>query len=102
MGNLGKIMIVLKLSEIVERLGSLDPENTIYATEPWSCDSLAVVAREPDDGGVPPEAAHIAASYFLEVFIAMEFLEDWQQYVAPRASRRELCERLIAYAVNDA
>jgi hypothetical protein len=75
---------------------------TIYAAEPWTCDSLAVLEYEPDTGDLPTEAAAIAGSYFIEVFIAKEFLDGWQRNERPRATAKEQCDRLIHYAVHDA
>ena len=87
---------MIKLIDVVAELARLNPE-------PWTFDSAVVVAMEPDDGrGVPPEASVMGATYFLEVFVANEFLEDWQQNVAHELSVRERCEGLIGYAINDA
>jgi hypothetical protein len=46
---------VMKLIELIRDLESLDEEDTIYAAEPWNDDSEAIVAREPDAGGLPPK-----------------------------------------------
>jgi hypothetical protein len=99
---LGRIEIMNKLLDIVRLLPSLDSDLTIYAVKPWTCESTAVVAPEPDDGGVPSEAQRNGAVYFIEVFIATEFLEGWLESEGRKASAREQCERLIQYAVNDA
>lgn len=91
-----------RLVEIVANLSSYDSELTIYAAEPWTCNANAVVAREPDSGEVPSEAAVIAASYVIEVSIAKELLEAWRKNERPHASAHEQCERLIHYAIHDA
>jgi hypothetical protein len=95
-------MNVLKLIDVVAQLVSYDPELTIYAAKPWTCDSEAVVAREPEDGGLPPEAAARRCEYFIEVFVAKEFLEGWIAVEGRSTSAREQCDRLIHYAVYDA
>lgn len=92
----------MKLVDIVGNLSTYGAELTIYAAEPWTYNAAAVVAGEPDTGGLPPEAAAIGASYFIEVFVAREFLEGWQQNEHPSATAQEQCERLIHYAVHDA
>lgn len=91
-----------KLIDVVANLGSYDSELTIYASKPWTCDSVAIVAHEPDRGGVPPEAESSGAEYFIEVFVAKEFLEGWIASEGRPTSAREQCERLIQYAIYDA
>jgi hypothetical protein len=91
-----------KLLDIVTSLAEYSEELTIYAQQPWSCESLAVVAREPDAGGVPPEAAALAAAYFIEVSVANEVLSGWRENQRRNPSVQDDCERLIHYAVHDA
>ena len=35
------------------------------------------MAHEPEAGGAPAEAKRLGLKYFLEVFIAREFIEGW-------------------------
>ena len=72
---------------------------TIYALEPWSCDSEAVVAKEPTDGGLPEIAAAQGMRYFLEVSVAKELLEGSERR---HPFARVNCDRLIGYAKYDA
>jgi hypothetical protein len=90
----------MTLSEVIRDLENHEAEATIYALEPWSEDSLAVVAFEPDGGGLPEEAKNL--SYFLEVFVARDFIEDWLPSLDSSPTPQELCSRLIQYATNDA
>jgi hypothetical protein len=92
----------LSLGEAISNLAQLDDEDTIYAAEPWMPDSAAIVAREPDSGGLPKEAVDAGCEYFLEVSIAVEFVEGLtaSSTTPPRASL--VCERVIEYAINDA
>ncbi len=92
----------MNLLEVIERIKDLDPSTTIYASEPWSAHSLAVVAHEPSDGGLPAQARERGLSYFLEVFLACEFLDGWSSEENEGASEIEKCHRLIQYALNDA
>ena len=39
---------IVKLAEVVERLAELDGEDTIYASEPWTEASDAIVAPDPE------------------------------------------------------
>ena len=92
----------MKLIEAIEELDSFAEDNTIYAAEPWSAESQAVVDTEPPSGGLPEKAQELGLKYFLEVFLAREFLEGWVANLQAEPSLREKCERLIQYAVTDA
>jgi hypothetical protein len=93
---------LVQLRDIVSGLRSLDQEGTIYAAEPWSSQSAAVVATEPTSGEVPEPAARDGLTYFLEVSLALEFLEGWESTLGKVPTDEERCERLICYAENDA
>jgi len=57
---------------------------------------------EPEAGGMPPEAEWLNLKYFLEVFIARNFIEDWTANCDAQPTLQQKCARLIAYAVSDA
>src|SRR5678816_263075 len=65
--------------------------NTIYAKRPWSHASPAFVAEQPPDGRLPEAASAAGFSYFVEVFIAQDFLRDWS------GSFEAFCDRIIYY-----
>lgn len=96
---MGKMM---SLFEVIRDLDSFDEGATIYAREPWTKDSRAIVVPEPDTGGVPVEAAEANLEYFLEVSIAREFFEGWTANSDSEPSPLQKCERLITYAMTDA
>ena len=91
-----------KLSDIVSRLEDFDEDDTIYVAEPWAEDSNAMVAPEPDEGLVPAKAAKAGLTYFIEVFMAIEFTEAWVASQEEKPSLSAICQRLIEYATNDA
>jgi hypothetical protein len=95
-------MKALTLLEVVARLSAYDDQSTIYAIEPWRCESPVAVAREPEEGGLPAEATRCGAVYFLEVSIANDFLQGWLEHERRPVSFRQQCERLIHYATHDA
>jgi len=90
----------MTIADVVRSLNSLNSESTIYAAEPWMGESEAIVAFGPDSGRLPAEAVRASFTYFLEVFIAREVLEDWVRKTLP--TLEEKCARLIQYAINDA
>ena len=93
---------MMQLSEVVSRLASWDQESTIYAAEPWTSESAAIIAAEPVSGEVPEPAGQAGFEYFLEVFLAREFLEGWESTLGRTPTDEERCERLIRYAIEDA
>ena len=92
----------MKLADAVRDIDTFDKEQTIYAAKPWTMDSAAIVAKEPDDGGLPPQAKEQQMAYFLEVFIANDFLNDWVPTLPQSATLEQKCRRIIEYAINDA
>lgn len=90
------------LADLVGVLDSLDEQATIYLAEPWQAASVALVAREPASGSVPPEARQQGLKYFLEVAVAQEFLEDWFKSLKTTPGVDEACRRLVQYAIQDA
>jgi hypothetical protein len=91
----------MTLLEAIRDLDSLAEESTIYASEPWTSDSAAIVAPEPDTGGLPVEAQDLGLTYFLEIFIARDFLEDWAATFETEPSLYEKVAMVIHYAIND-
>jgi hypothetical protein len=90
----------MKLLDVVQQVGALDDELTIYARHPWRPTSDVQLAIE----GSKEEAAakDVGLSYFVEVFIARDFLEDWRAGMERTPTVEQSCERLIEYAMNDA
>ena len=93
---------VTTLLSVIEQIDSLDAALTVYAAEPWTESSTAVVARESAAGGLPAEAQTLGLKYFLEVAIARDFLGGWASSLGHAPSNQERCDRLIQYAVSDA
>ncbi|HTC95499.1 MAG TPA: hypothetical protein VK699_18785 [Terriglobales bacterium] len=92
----------MTLLEAIRDLGSFEEGSTIYAAEPWTAESQAIIAPEPDTGGLPTEAQTLGLKYFLEVFIARDFLEGWVGGLDAEPTQQEKCARLIQYATTDA
>lgn len=92
----------MRLGDVIDGLPEFDSEDTIYASEPWTEQSEAMLAREPDTGGLPPEVSDAGMKYFLEVSIAQDFVEDWVASLKQQPTPSAICQRLIDYAINDA
>lgn len=99
---------IVKLIKLVERLDELDEEYMIFAREPWTEDSDAMVVPIPDPepdaepDQIPREAAEAGMTYLLEVFTAREVVEGWTASLDEKPTLSATCQRLIEYAINDA
>lgn len=91
----------MTLLDVIRDIAKLDPEHTIYAEEPWTADSSAIVVWDPDEGD-PPEPRQLGLVYFLEVFIALEVIEDWKSVIDYSPTVEQICDRVIYYATHDA
>lgn len=92
----------MRLIDVIRELDFFDEHGTIYASKPWADTSQAIVATEPDEGGVPAEVAKLGLKYFLEVSIARECLEGWIANIDQKPTVKEKCARIIKYATTDA
>ncbi|MBZ9871889.1 hypothetical protein LB542_13605 [Mesorhizobium sp. BR1-1-9] len=61
-----------------------------------------MVAIAPEDALVPAKAAKAGLTYFLEIYIAIEFTEGLVASLKEKPSLSAICERLIYYATYDA
>lgn len=91
----------MTLADVATRLREFDQTCTIYAAEPWTAASSAIVDYEPDEGGLPREAVRLGLSYFLEIEIANDVVDSWVS-TQEQPDDAATCQRLIDYAVNDA
>jgi hypothetical protein len=88
----------LAIIQLVRDLDAVDKLGTIYASQPWSEASEAIVAYEPEAGGMPAETEQLQLKYFLEVFIARDFIESWIANCPTPPTLEGKCARLIEYA----
>lgn len=83
-------------------LDTFDEGDTIYCREPWTRDAVALVAREPESGGLPDEASRLGLRYFLEVAIAKEVRDGLEENLGASPFHEKLCDRIVRYAIYDA
>lgn len=93
---------VTRLAEAIERLTEFGRDDIIYAAEPWTENSLAVIILEEADEPVFFLADGTGFKYFLEVGIATDFVEDWAACLDEEPSLTQICDRIIRYAIDDA
>ena len=89
------------LSDVVKLLQLLRTEETqymlptIYAAEPWSASSEALVAWSPPRGGLPPEAAERHLLRLIDVQGAVNALKDCYFDLSSAGRYDDLCSVLI-------
>lgn len=80
-----------------------DDAGTIYAMLPWACNSQAIIVDTAPNTTEDIEFDGQTYAYFLETFIARDFIEDFKaSNGSDNFSEVHGCERLIQYAINDA
>lgn len=84
------------LQEVILNIKHISDEQTIYAEQPWDITSQAIALSDSDKMEIIIEDKYY--SYFLEVFIIKELIEDLPNSI----SSQDLVFRIIEYAINDA
>ncbi len=92
----------MTLLDIVRDLRTYNQIRTIYAKKLWSETSTALVLPESDFKTTLGVASDKGMDYFLEIFVANDFLDDRKSYEASKSTIHEDCLRLIQYAESDA
>ena len=86
---------VITLRELLIDLPGDDVEGkTIYAARPWTADSRAVI--------LPDESAPAGLDYLLEVDLAGEAIDVWQEWHGRPATPDDRCRAVIHCATHDA
>ncbi|SEJ84050.1 hypothetical protein SAMN05216327_12355 [Dyadobacter sp. SG02] len=92
----------MKLIDLVENIENADPDAIIFQedmTNPSSDIILSFVGGE--DQEIKEERGR-KYHYLIEVFLAKEFIEDWNASLGYEPSAEETAKRLYEYAINDA
>jgi uncharacterized RDD family membrane protein YckC len=93
---------ITTLSELLEKLDDFDDNSIIYAERnpEWSADSRAAIYSQSENGEIIDASKDL--SYFLEVYIAKEVIEMWEDRCRRNPSTEDKCYAVIYYAENDA
>ncbi len=89
----------MKLLELLGGRRDWSDGETIYVVEPWSADAESLLSSAAPDTQEPVVQGGKIYAYFLEGFIARDFLDDLG---APDDLGVAACERLIRFAIDDA
>lgn len=96
----------MTLYEVAEQLDTFSDDQTIYAVgyyEGWGPDTFAMVRVSPEDGRIRQVFNGIEMCYVLEISLAKEVIEVYQEHhktSAPSAGQK--LQAIIYYAENDA
>jgi len=91
----------MTLREAIRDLASFDKEDAIFAVFPFTEESESYVLPEPESG-LAKDIEKPGFKYFMTVFVASDFLEDWAASLSVEPTLEEKCQRLIRYATTDA
>ena len=94
-----RLGVCMKLRELLRGRCDWSDEETIYVVEPWDGGAEALLSSATSDATDPIVQGGKCYAYFLEGFIARDFLDDLD---APDDVGEAACERLIRYAIDDA
>src|SRR5690242_6258385 len=95
----------MTLAELVQNLGSLSDELTIYAeADPhWRPGSKTVIRPESDQTARAVFVDGTQLEYLLEVSVAKEVIEVWSGWHNGQTPTvEEMCRALIYYSTHDA
>ncbi len=92
----------MKLTDLIKDIENIDQEAIIFQEdrENSNSDIILSFAEEGDEGIKEVESRKYY--YLIEVFLAKEFVEDWEASLDYRPTLEEKAKRLYDYAINDA
>lgn len=92
----------MKLIDLIKDIENLDQEAIIFQEDRENPNSDIILAyAEKGDDGVKEEDGK-KYYYLIEVFLAKEFVDDWEASIDYEPSIEEKAKRLYDYAINDA
>jgi len=89
----------MNLRELLRSRREWLDDQTIYVVEPWTSEAEAFLSSESPDKNGPIFVSGKPYVYFLEGFIARDFLDDLD---APDDVGEVVCDRLIRYTIDGA
>jgi hypothetical protein len=90
----------MNLPDMVRDLDSLDRESAIYAVKPWAEGSEAILVSDSETGERIIYDRPNGMSYFIDITVARDFLEDFAVGNQKRILRRQV-QPADYYAIYD-
>lgn len=92
----------MKLIDLIKDIDNVDEEAIIFQEDIENPNSDIMLSYAEDgDEGIKEENGR-KFYYLIEVFLAKEFLEDWEASLNHKPTTREMAKQLYDYAINDA
>lgn len=92
----------MKLIDLIKDIENVDQEAIIFQEDRENSNSDIILSyAEEGDEGVKEEDGK-KYYYLIEVFLAKEFVDDWEASIDYEPSIEEKAKRLYDYAINDA
>ncbi len=92
----------MKLTDLIKDIENVDQEAIIFQEDRENPNSDIILSyAEGGDEGVKEEDGK-KYYYLIEVFLAKEFVDDWEASIDYVPSIEEKAKRLYDYAINDA
>jgi len=92
----------MKLVDFIERRKEIDDNLVIFIKNKndWKSDIVLVDVQEKDEGDWIINGEKYF--YFMEIFVANDFIDDWLFSLPEIPSSNIIAKRLFMYAINDA
>lgn len=87
------------LAGVLDRIVNLNDDEVIFAREPWTLETEALIGRLDANCGIPASISEEGYAYFLEAHVAKEVLQVLGERKSTVEQRRAL---LLHYAQHDA
>ncbi len=92
----------MTLESLVENINEIGEDLVIFQEKELSMNSDVVLFNQDDDYSIERIKNNIRYVYFMEVFIAKDFINDLVNSLQTKPSTKDIALRLLEYAINDA
>lgn len=92
----------MKLIDLVKDIKNLDEEAIIFQEDRENPNSDIILSLVEDGDEQVKQQEGRKYYYLIEVFLAKEFIEDWEASLDYKPTLEQTTERLYDYAINDA
>jgi len=92
----------MKLIDLFKNIESIDEEAIIFIENREHSDSDIILSFAKEGDAAIKEEGGRKYYYLIEVFLAKEFVEDWEGNLGFKPTLEETAKRLYDYATNDA
>ena len=92
----------MKLIDVIKDLENIDQEAIIFQEDRDNFHSDVIISFAEEGDGGTKEKEDRKYYYLIEVFLAKDFVKDWEASLDYEPTLEETAKRLYDYAINDA